>query len=128
MQDQVVETFKRAVNRELDGHTFGELPHRYIVSHFGEIVLPINVIVDSADSFALWESAYNTVKARIAVMGGGDNLAPGVWYSYIRNAFIFDASTSFKDVHEAAQFGFDNFQESVYDSLTGDDFPVSRYF
>ena len=116
MIDQVVETFKRAVKRELDGHTFGELPNRFIASHFGEVVIPASAVVDTTESLALWRSAYDTINARIAVAGGGDNLAPGVWYSKERDAFIWDMSTSFTAKSVALWFGENNMQESVYDS------------
>lgn len=116
MTDQVVETFKRAVKRELDGHTFGELPQRFIASHFGEVVIPASAVVDTTESLALWRSAYDTINARIAVAGGGDNLAPGVWFDDERDAFIWDMSTSFNHLSAAFAFGSQNMQKSLYDS------------
>lgn len=127
MTDQVVETFKRAVKRELDGHTFGELPNRFIASHFGEVVIPASAVVDTTESLALWRSAYDTINARIAVAGGGDNLAPGVWYSEERDAFIWDMSTSFSRLSVALAFGSQNMQESVYDAERDDYEDVPNY-
>lgn len=120
MSDAIRSTFEAAVRRRLAGHTFGHLPHRFIVSYFGEIVIPADLIVDSADSFALWKSAHDTVQARIKVLGGGDNLAVGVWYDEDIDAFVWDVSTSFQRLAVSLAFGKANRQKLVYDSAIDD--------
>ena len=120
MSDSLRSTFEAAVNRRLAGYTFGHLPHRFIVSYFGEIVIPAELIVDNADSFALWKSAHDTVQARIKVKGGNDNRAVGVWYDEDIDAFVWDMSRSFVELQNALDFGKLNRQKLVYDSLADD--------
>ena len=102
--DKILETLKNVVANNT-GHTFGDLPGRYIVS------LPGETVIKDMGPDKVTEAAV----AVIAHASDDDNKAAGVWMH--DGDLYVDTSESFDSLAVAVWAGRDRGQLAIYDTL-----------
>lgn len=112
-----VDTVAKAIG-ETGGITVSELDHRYIVSLEG-----FEAGFSPSDMAGITEEL---VKNGNVAAELGNNYSAGAWLSSKDGVVYTDVSTSFADLGEAMEFGRDNRQIAIYDSVNDCDIPV-RY-